>query len=132
VSQVPLAGPLKELEVPDTFGSEPAAIGHLLRGESSAPPPRLLLGQIGCSGSVARLRHTACTRLLEAGVTLPIIARILGWSASTTVRMAQRYGHIGPDAQRQAMDSLMQVAPAGPQDAETLASVTVPESTLGH
>jgi integrase len=23
------------------------------------------------------LRHTACTRLLEAGVTLPIIARIL-------------------------------------------------------
>jgi integrase len=49
------------------------------------------------------LRHTACTRLLEAGVTLPIVARILGWSASTTVRMAQRYGHIGPAAQREAM-----------------------------
>jgi integrase len=56
------------------------------------------------------LRHTACTRLLEAGVSLPIVARILGWSASTTVRMAQRYGHIGPAAQREAMAML--VAPS--------------------
>ena len=78
------------------------------------------------------LRHTACTRLLEAGVSLPIIARILGWSASTTVRMAQRYGHIGPDAQRQAMDSLMQIAPARPPEADALASITVPGSTLVH
>ena len=52
------------------------------------------------------LRHTACTRLLEAGVTLPIIARIFGWSASTTVRMAQRYGHISHATQREAMACL--------------------------
>jgi hypothetical protein len=31
---------------------------------------------------------------------------LLGWSASTTVRMAQRYGHIGPAAQRDAMNLL--------------------------
>lgn len=49
------------------------------------------------------LRHTCCTRLLERGVSLPIVGRILGWSPSTTVRMAQRYGHIGHDTQRQAM-----------------------------
>lgn len=47
------------------------------------------------------LRHTCCTRLLEQGVSLPIIGQILGWAPSTTVRMAQRYGHIGQDAQRQ-------------------------------
>jgi len=49
------------------------------------------------------LRHTCCTRLLEQGVSLPIVGQILGWSTSTTVRMAQRYGHIGQEAQRQAM-----------------------------
>lgn len=49
------------------------------------------------------LRHTCCTRLLEQGVSLPIIGQILGWAPSTTVRMAQRYGHIGHEAQRQAM-----------------------------
>jgi integrase len=49
------------------------------------------------------LRHTCCTRLLEQGVSLPIVGQILGWAPSTTVRMAQRYGHIGQEAQRQAM-----------------------------
>ena len=41
------------------------------------------------------LRHTACTRLLERGASLPIVASILGWSPSTTAKMAKRYGHIG-------------------------------------
>ncbi|MEI6475407.1 MAG: tyrosine-type recombinase/integrase [Planctomycetota bacterium] len=49
------------------------------------------------------LRHTCCTRLLEQGVSLPIVGQILGWAPSTTVRMAQRYGHIGQEAQRNAM-----------------------------
>jgi hypothetical protein len=41
------------------------------------------------------LRHTACTRMLEAGVPFSVIATIMGWSPSTTIRMAKRYGHIG-------------------------------------
>jgi integrase len=49
------------------------------------------------------LRHTACTRMLEAGVPFSVVASLMGWSASTTVRMAKRYGHIGQDAQRQAV-----------------------------
>ena len=53
------------------------------------------------------LRHSACTRLLERGVPLPVIASLLGWSAGTTVRMARRYGHISADAQRQAVMALM-------------------------
>jgi integrase len=48
------------------------------------------------------LRHAACTRLLEGGVSLPIVASILGWSAGTTVSMAKRYGHIGQNAQRRS------------------------------
>lgn len=35
-----------------------------------------------------------------------MVASIMGWSASTTVRMAKRYGHIGDRAQRLAVDAL--------------------------
>ena len=46
------------------------------------------------------LRHTAATRMLEGGVPLIVVGSILGWSASTTARMAKRYAHIGNVAQR--------------------------------
>jgi integrase len=52
------------------------------------------------------LRHTAVTRLLEAGVPYPIVASIMGWSAATAIRMAKRYGHIGSRALREAADVL--------------------------
>jgi integrase len=54
------------------------------------------------------LRHTGCTRMLEAGVPFSVIATIMGWSPSTTVRMSRRYGHIGQTAQRQAVNALNQ------------------------
>jgi len=59
------------------------------------------------------LRHTGCTHMLEAGVPFSVVATIMGWSPSTTVRMARRYGHIGQTAQRQAVNALDQ---AGIQD----------------
>lgn len=52
------------------------------------------------------LRHAACIRLLERGAPLPVVASIMGWSASTTAKMAKRYGHIGSDVQRIALDAL--------------------------
>jgi len=52
------------------------------------------------------LRHTACTRLLEAGVPYPVVSSIMGWSAATAIRMAKRYGHIGQKAMRDAMEVL--------------------------
>jgi integrase len=52
------------------------------------------------------LRHTACTRMLEAGTPLSVVATIMGWSPSTTVRMSRRYGHIGQAAQREAVKAL--------------------------
>ena len=52
------------------------------------------------------LRHTACTRMLEPGTPLSVVATIMGWSPSTTVRMSRRYGHIGQAAQREAVKHL--------------------------
>jgi len=52
------------------------------------------------------LRHTDCTWMLEAGVPFSVVATIMGWSPSTTVRMARRYGHIGQTAQRHAVNAL--------------------------
>jgi integrase len=54
------------------------------------------------------LRHTGCTRMLEAGVPFSVVATIMGWSPSTTVRMSRRYGHIGQTAQRNAVNALIQ------------------------
>src|SRR5579872_231354 len=52
------------------------------------------------------LRHTGCTRMLEAGVPFSVVATIMGWSPSTTVRMSRRYGHIGQASQRHAVNAL--------------------------
>jgi integrase len=52
------------------------------------------------------LRHTAVTRLLEAGIPYPVVASMMGWSAATAIRMAKRHGHIGSHALRDAADVL--------------------------
>jgi integrase len=52
------------------------------------------------------LRHHACSRLIAARVPLPIIAKIVGWSASTMASMAARYGHFGMEELREAVESI--------------------------
>lgn len=64
------------------------------------------------------LRHSFCTRLLEQGVSLPQISRILGWSPSTTVRMAERYGHIGEATLRAAVEKLDPKATPGDETSD--------------
>ena len=44
--------------------------------------------------------------MLENGVPIATVAQVLGWSASTAIRMAKRYGHIRPEAQRHALESI--------------------------
>jgi integrase len=52
-------------------------------------------------------RHSACSRMLEAGVSHPVVAEIMGWSASTAIRMIKEvYGHIGLGARRRAIEQL--------------------------
>jgi integrase len=57
------------------------------------------------------LRHTVCIRLLEAGLSLPLVGRLLGWSASTMVVMTHRYGHVDALTQREAMARLDRFPP---------------------
>ena len=52
------------------------------------------------------LRHTAVTKLLENGVPFAVVAQIMGWAASTAMRMLKRYGHIRPEVQRRALDGI--------------------------
>jgi integrase len=67
------------------------------------------------------LRHTTVTRLLERGQAFAVVAEIMGWSAATAVRMAKRYGHIGPSAKRAAMLTLEQpVLWVAPHKSETI------------
>ena len=55
------------------------------------------------------LRHTGCTRLLDAGVTHPVLAEILGWSASTAIRMIKEvYGHINLATRQREMEQVEQ------------------------
>jgi hypothetical protein len=57
------------------------------------------------------LRHSAATKMLEKGVPIATVAQVLGWSASTAIRMAKRYGHIRPEAQRRVLESIATALP---------------------
>jgi integrase len=52
------------------------------------------------------LRHTAVSRMLNAGIPIAKVARIVGWSASTMVLMARRYGHFSLNELRGAVESI--------------------------
>jgi integrase len=50
------------------------------------------------------LRHTAVSRMLNAGIPIPKVAKIVGWSTSTMVKMAKKYGHFSLDDLRGAVE----------------------------
>lgn len=52
------------------------------------------------------LRHTAVSRMLNAGVSIAKVAKIAGWSPATMVRMAARYGHFSLNELRGAVESI--------------------------
>src|ERR1035437_8216206 len=56
------------------------------------------------------LRHSAVSRMIAARVPIPIIAKIVGWSASTMAAMAARYGHFGIEELRSAVESISSAA----------------------
>jgi integrase len=52
------------------------------------------------------LRHTAVSRMLNAGIPLAKVAKIVGWSTSTMVLMSARYGHFSLNELRGAVESI--------------------------
>lgn len=52
------------------------------------------------------LRHSAVSRMVAAGIPLTTIAKIVGWSDSTTVAMAARYAHPDDAELRRAVESI--------------------------
>jgi hypothetical protein len=44
--------------------------------------------------------------MLEAGVPIAKVAKIVGWSAATMVRMAARYGHFNLEELRSAVETI--------------------------
>ena len=50
------------------------------------------------------LRHTGVSRMIAARIPLPVIARIVGWSAGTLAKMAARYGHFSIEEMRSALE----------------------------
>ena len=53
--------------------------------------------------------------MLAAGVPLPIIAKIVGWSTGTMAKMAGRYGYFGMEELRSAVEAITRSSdfPAG-------------------
>lgn len=46
------------------------------------------------------------SRMLDAGVPLAKVAKIVGWSPATMVRMAARYGHFSLEELRGAVETI--------------------------
>src|SRR5579864_137295 len=55
------------------------------------------------------LRHSAVSRMIAARIPLPIIAKIVGWTAGTMAKMAARYGHFGIEDLRGAVEAISRV-----------------------
>lgn len=64
------------------------------------------------------LRHTGVSRMIAARVPLPIIGKIVGWSAGTLAKMTARYGHFSVEEMRSALESIGRPEASGTQISE--------------
>ncbi len=76
------------------------------------------------------LRHSAVSRMIAARVPLPIIAKIVGWSAGTMAKMAASYGHFGMEELRGAVEKISRI-PAKNASFEAESPVNSPVSAQG-
>lgn len=67
-------------------------------------------------------RHTAASRMVEAGIDLPTVSRILGHSS---IQMTMRYAHQTQETMRKAMESLTSVPKLSPKSEDAPANVLV-------
>lgn len=76
----------------------------ILKGETAETDSKEKIAPLACR--FHDLRHTAVSRMLNAGIPIAKVAKIAGWSASTMVLMARRYGHFSLDDLRGAVESI--------------------------
>ena len=77
---------------------------RILKGETEEPDSEEKVSPLACR--FHDLRHTAVSRMLNAGIPIAKVAKIVGWSPATMVRMAARYGHFSLNELRGAVESI--------------------------
>jgi uncharacterized protein (DUF983 family) len=82
---------------------EKPATGHVC-ANCNFELPELPAGLVGVR--FHDLRHHAISKMIAARVPLPIVAKIVGWSAGTLAKMAARYGHFSLEELRPAVESI--------------------------
>jgi Phage integrase family len=78
--------------------------GRILKGIPEGTKPEQKTPPLVCR--FHDLRHTAVSRMLNAGIPIAKVAKIVGWSPATMVRMAARYGHFSLNELRGAVESI--------------------------
>ena len=78
--------------------------GRTLAGETAETDSKAKIAPLVCR--FHDLRHTAVSRMLNAGIPIAKVAKIAGWSPATMVRMAARYGHFSLNDLRGAVESI--------------------------
>jgi integrase len=78
--------------------------GRILTGKTEDTDPKAKIAPLVCR--FHDLRHTAVSRMLNAGIPIAKVAKIAGWSPATMVRMAARYGHFSLNDLRGAVESI--------------------------
>ncbi len=76
----------------------------ILKGETEETDSEEKIAPLACR--FHDLRHTAVSRMLNAGTPIAKVAKIVGWSPATMVRMAARYGHFSLNDLRGAVESI--------------------------
>ena len=77
---------------------------RILKGETEETDSEEKIAPLACR--FHDLRHTAVSRMLNAGIPIAKVAKIVGWSPATMVRMAARYGHFSLNELRDAVESI--------------------------
>ena len=83
-----------------------ARAARILQGERDAGDPGTTEPVAPLACRFHDLRHTAVSRMLNAGIPIAKVAKIVGWSGSTMVLMAKRYGHFALSDLRGAVEAI--------------------------
>ncbi|MFY9680360.1 MAG: tyrosine-type recombinase/integrase, partial [Candidatus Sulfotelmatobacter sp.] len=90
--------------IKEAWEAAKARAGRILKGNPEGMESKETIPALVCR--FHDLRHTAVSRMLNAGIPIAKVAKIVGWSSATMVRMAARYGHFSLNELRGAVESI--------------------------